>query len=329
MSGLNGRTKLFGGNANPALAAKIAKYLNVELGDAEITKFSDGEIRVEINEHVRGHHTIIIQPTCSPTNDNIMELLVMVDALRRSSVKSITAVIPYYGYSRQDRRPDFTRTPITSRLVADMLQAAGVQHVITADIHSGQQQGFFNIPVTNISASPEIVGDIWRRHAHNPKDLVVVSPDTGGVVRARSVAKQLDNAELAIIDKRRPRANVSEVMHIIGDVQDKRCIVIDDMIDTAGTLCKGAAALKEQGAKFVAAYATHAVFSGSAISNIEDSDLDEVVVTDTIPLPADRRDGNALYVSNKIRVISVAGLIAETIRRIRSKESVSEMYIGH
>lgn len=323
MSGLGERTNLFSGSANPILAQRVAAYLNTSLGKAEITKFSDGEVRVEIHEHVRGHHIFIIQPTCAPTNDHIMELLVMVDAFRRSAVKSITAVIPYYGYSRQDRRPDFTRTPITSRLVADMLETAGVDQVVIVDLHSGQQQGFFHVPVINISASPEIVGDIWRRHAHRPKDLVVVSPDTGGVVRARSVAKQLDNAELAIIDKRRPSANKAEVMHIIGDVEGKRCIVVDDMIDTAGTLCKGAEALKDRGADFVAAYATHAVFSGPALSNIANPAIDEVVVTDTIPthIPTE--------IASKVRVISVAGLLAETLRRLRLKESISEMYVGH
>lgn len=323
MSGLSKRTKIFTGNANPQLAKRIAAYLDAPLGNAEITKFSDGEIRVEINEHVRGHHILLVQPTCAPTNDNIMELLVMVDALRRSAVNTITAVIPYYGYSRQDRRPDFTRTPITSRLVADMLQVAGVDQVVVVDLHSGQQQGFFKIPVINISASPEIVGDIWRHHAYNPKDLVVVSPDTGGVVRARSIAKQLDNANLAIIDKRRPEANRAEVMNIIGDVKGKRCIIVDDMIDTAGTLCKGAAALKEHGAEYVAAYATHAVFSGSAYGNIKNSALDQVVVTDTIPVVISDD------LSSKLRVISIAGLIGESLRRIRSKESVSEMYMGH
>lgn len=323
MSALHGRTKVFSGNANPQLAHKIAHFLGTPLGKVDISQFSDGEVRAEINEHVRGHNIILIQPTCAPTNDNLMELLVMVDAFRRSAVKSITAVIPYYGYSRQDRRPDFTRTPITSRLVASMLETAGVDQVIVVDIHSGQQQGFFNIPVINISASPEIVGDVWRNHAFDPKKLIVVSPDTGGVVRARSVAKQLDNAELAIIDKRRPEANQSEVMHVIGDVEGRRCIIVDDMIDTAGTLCKGAAALKERGADYVAAYATHPVFSGSAYDNILNSEIDEVVVTDTIPLNIPEE------ASHKIRQISVSALVSETIRRIRSKQSISEMYAGH
>lgn len=324
MSGLNGRARLFTGNANPSLAQDIASYLHVNLGDAEVGKFSDGEIRVEINEHVRGYHILIVQPTCAPTNDNLMELLIMADAFRRSSVESITAVIPYYGYSRQDRRPDFTRTPITSRLTADLLETAGINKVVVVDLHSGQQQGFFKGPVINISASPEIVGDIWRHHdVRRDPDIVVVSPDTGGVVRARSIAKQLDNADLAIIDKRRPEANQSVVMNIIGDVEGKKCIIVDDMIDTAGTLCKGAAALKAAGAKYVAAYATHPVFSGFAFDNINASELDEVVVTDTIPLARGKK------IPEKIRVISVAGLVAETLRRINENRSVSEIYMGH
>lgn len=322
MSGLNGRTKLFAGNANRALAQKVARYLNTNLGSADITRFSDGEIRVEINDHIRGSHILLMQPTCAPTNDNLMELLVMVDAFRRCAVKSITAVVPYYGYSRQDRRPDFSRTPITSRLVADMLQVAGIDQIVVVDIHSGQQQGFFNIPVINISASPVIVGDIWKRYGTEINNVIVVSPDTGGVARARSIAKQVNNVDLAIIDKRRPEANKSEVMHVIGDVEGKVCVVIDDMIDTAGTLCKGAYALKEYGANKVIAYATHPVFSGNALDNIANSKLDEVVVTDTIPLP----DGP---IPENVRVISVASIIAETLRRIRSKQSVSEIYVGH
>lgn len=316
--GLLGRTKMFTGNANKQLAQNIARELNVPLGKMDIERFSDGEIRVEINEHVRSHHIMLIQSTCAPTNDNLMELLIMVDAFRRSAVKSITAVIPYYGYSRQDRRPDYTRTPVTSRLVADMIEAAGVDQVIMVDIHSGQQQGFFHIPVVNISASPEIVGDIWRRSDCDPNDTMIVSPDTGGVARARTIAKQVGDAQLAIIDKRRPEANKSEVMNVIGDVQGKCCIVVDDMIDTAGTLCKGAKALKERGAARVVAYATHGVFSGNAYKNIAESDLDEVVVTDTIPITTDLGD--------KIRVVSVSGLIAETLRRIRTKESISAIY---
>lgn len=321
MSGLNGRTRLFSGNANRHLAEHVARYLNIALGNMEVKRFSDGEIRVEIEEHVRGTHAIIIQPTCFPTNDNLMELLIIVDALRRSGTKSITAVVPYYGYSRQDRRPDYSRTPITSRLVADLLETTGVDQLLVIDIHSGQQQGFFRIPVTNISAAPVIVADVWKNHGRDLENIVVVSPDTGGVVRARSVAKQLDNANLVIIDKRRPEAGQAEVMHVIGDVAVKKCIMVDDMIDTAGTLCKGAAALKEHGATYVAAYATHPIFSGRALDNIANSVIDEVVVTDTIPLERE--------IPPNIRVISIAGLLAETIRRIRSKESVSQMYVGH
>lgn len=321
MSGLGKRTKIFTGNANPKLAKKICNYLDCDLGDADIQRFSDGEIRVEINETVRGRDVIIIQPTSAPANDNIMELLIMVDALKRSAAKRITAVIPYYGYSRQDRRPDYTRTPITSRMVADMLQVAGVKQVISTDIHSGQQQGFFKIPFINLSAAPEIVADVWKHHSHN-NDICVVSPDTGGVARARAIAKQLDNAELAIIDKRRPEANVSQVMNVIGDVEGKRCIIIDDMIDTAGTLAKGAAALKERGASYIAAYATHAVLSGVAYDNIENSCIDEVVITDTIMIDEEKIKGT------KIRVLSMAGLIAESLLRIHNRKSVSEIYKG-
>jgi len=309
-------TKIFSGNANIALAKNIAKYSRIPFGKMDVHKFSDGEIRVEINERIRGDDIIVVQPTCAPTNDNLMELLIMIDAFRRSAVNSITAVIPYYGYSRQDRRPDCTRTPITSRLVADMLEAAGVDQVIIVDIHSGQQQGFFRIPFINISASPEIVGDIWKQMKHEG-ETIIVSPDTGGVVRARSIAKQLGDADLAIIDKRRPAANVSEVMNVIGDIKGKNCIIVDDMIDTAGTLCKAAAALKERGALRVTAYATHAIFSGDAYTNIANSELDEVVVTDTIPI---------IDPPSNIRIISVANIIAETITRIQSHVSVSEMY---
>lgn len=312
------QSKIFTGNANPQLAAKIAKLLSMTLGKIEVEHFSDGEIRIEIGEHVRGETVYIVQPTCSPTNNNLMELLIMADAFRRSAVKKIVAVVPYYGYARQDRRPDYTRTPITSRLVADMVQVAGIDQLIVVDIHSGQQQGFFTIPVMNVSATPEIVGDIWRGHGTDKDNIIIVSPDTGGVVRARAIAKQLDDAELAIVDKRRPKANEAQVMNIIGDVSGKTCIVVDDMIDTAGTLCKAAAALKERGATKVVAYATHPVFSGQAFSNIENSELDEVVVTDTIPFDT---------LSSKIRVISVASLIAETISRAQNGKSISEMYI--
>lgn len=315
------QAKVFTGNANPVLAKRVAKKLGISLGKIEVDHFSDGEIRVEIGERVRGETIFIIQPTCSPTNTNLMELLIMVDAFRRSAVKKIIAVIPYYGYSRQDRRPDYTRTPITSRLVADMIQIAGVDQLLTVDIHSGQQQGFFTIPVINMSAAPEICGDIWRNYGYDKSSLVVVSPDTGGVVRARAVAKQLDDADLAIVDKRRPRANESQVMNIIGDVEGKTCVIIDDMIDTAGTLCKAASALKERGARKVVAYATHPVLSGSAYSNIENSELDEVVITDTIPI-------DQFLTSTKIRQISVASLIAETMVRYHNGKSVSEMYIS-
>jgi ribose-phosphate pyrophosphokinase len=313
-------TKIFSGNSNRAFAVGVANSLGLPIGDADVSIFSDGEVRVEINESVRGVDCVVVQSTCAPTNDNLMELLVMIDALRRSAAKSITAVIPYYGYSRQDRRPDFTRTPVTSRLVADMLQTVGVDQVLTVDIHSGQQSGFFTIPIINISASIGFVADMWKSLEGRLEDVVVVSPDTGGVARARSVAKQLDNASLAIIDKRRPEANTAEVMNIIGDVENKVCIVVDDMIDTAGTLCKGAAALRDRGARRIVAYATHAVFSGAAPLNIANSHLDEVVVSDTIPLVGE--------LPHKIRSVSVTGLVAETLYRIRAQKSVSEMYIG-
>lgn len=310
--------KIFTGTANPKLAKDVTNYLHINLGQLETEHFSDGEIRVEIHETIRGDELYFIQPTCSPANDNLMELMIMADAARRSSCGLMTAVIPYYGYARQDRRPDYTRTPITARVVADMLESIGIDRVITVDIHSGQQQGFFHIPVTNITAAPEFIGDIYRNHKMD--DIVVVSPDTGGVVRARHVAKQLDDAELAIIDKRRPKANVAQVMNIIGNVEGKTCIMIDDMIDTAGSLAKGAAALKAAGAKKIVAYATHPVFSGEAYNNIVNSDLDEVVVTDTIPLSAEFKK------APKVRVISIAPLLAETIRRMQGRNSISELY---
>jgi len=310
--------KIFTGTANPKLAKDVTNYLHLDLGQAEIEQFSDGEVRVEIHETIRGHELYFIQPTCAPANDNLMELIIMADAARRSSCSTMTAVIPYFGYARQDRRPDYTRTPITARVVADMIETVGVDRVVTVDIHSGQQQGFFHIPVTNISAAPEIVGDIWRKYKMD--DIIVVSPDTGGVVRARHIAKQLDDADLAIIDKRRPKANVAQVMNIIGNVEGKTCIMIDDMIDTAGSLSKGAAALKAAGATKVVAYATHPVFSGAAYDNIMSSDLDEVVVTDTIPLSAEFKT------APKVRVISIAPLLAETIRRMQSRQSISELY---
>lgn len=315
-----GNSKVFAGNANPALAKAIAKSLRIPLGKVEVDKFSDKEIRIELDETVRMQTVFIVQPTCAPTNDNLMEFLIMADAIRRSAPQKVIGVIPYYGYARQDRRPSYTRTPVTSRLVADMIQVAGVEQLIVVDLHSEQQQGFFTIPVTNISAAPIIVGDIWRNYHKNINDIVIVSPDTGGVARARSIAKQVNDADLVIIDKRRPKANVSEVMNIIGDVSGKECIIVDDMIDTAGTLAKAASALKEHGALSVSAYATHAVFSGAAYDNIENSVLDEVIVTDTIPLSTELK-------SNKIRVISIASLLAETIRRINNGQSVSEIYM--
>jgi ribose-phosphate pyrophosphokinase len=319
MTALN-NAKIFTGNANLKLARDIARSLKTKLGKVEVDKFSDKEIRIEIDEPIRTQTVFIIQPTCSPVNDNLMEFLIMADAVRRSAAEKIIGVIPYYGYARQDRRPSYTRTPVTSRLVADMIQGTGVNQLIIVDLHSEQQLGFFTIPTTNISAAPIIVGDIWRKYHHNIDDIVVVSPDTGGVERARAIAKQLNDADLVIVDKRRPKANVSEVMNVIGDVNGRDCIIIDDLIDTAGTLAKAATALKERGAKSVVAYATHPVFSGNAYSNIENSVLDEVVVTDTIPLSDE-------YKSGKIRVISIASLLAETMRRINNGQSVSEIYM--
>jgi ribose-phosphate pyrophosphokinase len=309
---------LFTGNANPALAHDIARHLKVPMGRASVGRFSDGEINVEIMENIRGRDVFIVQPTCPPANDHLMELLVMVDACRRASAARITAVVPYFGYGRQDRRPRATRAAITARLVADMLVTAGVQRLLTLDLHADQIQGFFDIPVDNVYGSPVLLGDVWRQ-AH--PNLIVVSPDVGGVVRARALAKQLDDADLAIIDKRRPRPNESKVMNIIGEVAGKSCVLIDDMVDTAGTLCLAAQALKDEGAVRVVAYITHAVLSGSAVERIAKSALDELVVTDTIPLtPAARQCG-------RIRQLSVAALLAETIRRIRDEESVSSLYV--
>ena len=322
MHELKARTKIYAGNSNFKLAEEIAEVLSARLSARELGKFSDGETRCELLEHVRDNYIFLIQSTCNPVNDHLFELFFMADAVRRQGTSNIVAVMPYYGYSRQDRKPGFTRTPISSSLVARFLEKAGITHVLTIDIHSEQQLGFFNIPVINISASPELVGDIWRHYAYD-KAMMIVSPDTGGVVRARSVAKQLDDADLAIVDKRRPKANVSEVMNIIGDVKGRKCIMIDDMIDTAGTLCKAAKALVRHGAIYVAAYATHAVFSGNAYQNIVDTpELDEIVVTDTIPLSPDMKN------LGKIRQISVANLLAETMYRLRSRKSVSEIYTG-
>ncbi|MDH5735575.1 MAG: ribose-phosphate diphosphokinase [Gammaproteobacteria bacterium] len=318
MSQANSELMVFSGNANPELAKRIVNHLNIPLGKASVEKFSDGEVFVEIEETVRGRDVYIVQPTCSPTNDNIMELMVMVDALRRASADRVIAVIPYYGYSRQDRRPRSARVPITAKVVADMLASVRVDRVLTVDLHADQIQGFFNIPVDNVYASPILLGDIWRQR-HN--DLLVVSPDVGGVVRARAIAKRLGDADLAIIDKRRPKANVAQVMNIIGEVEGKNCVLVDDLVDTAGTLCKAAAALKEHGAISVSAYCTHPVLSGPAIENITKSNLDELVVTDTIPLSPEAE------ACGRIRQLSIATMLAETIRRIHSDESVSSMYM--
>ncbi len=309
--------KLFTGNANPELAKLIAQRLYSTLGDAEVGRFSDGEISVQINENVRGSDVFIIQSTCAPTNDNLMELVVMVDALRRASAGRITAVIPYFGYARQDRRVRSARVPITAKVVADFLSSVGVDRVLTCDLHAEQIQGFFDVPVDNVFGSPVLLEDMQRRDLDNP---VVVSPDIGGVVRARAVAKLLDDSDLAIIDKRRPRANVSQVMHIIGDVKDRDCIIVDDMIDTGGTLCKAAEALKAQGARRVFAYATHPIFSGDAPKNISESVIDEVIVTDTVPLSA------AMKATGKVTQLTMSGVMAEAIRRVSNEESISAMF---
>jgi ribose-phosphate pyrophosphokinase len=308
---------VFTGNANPKLAADVVKRLNISLGRANVGRFSDGEVSCEILEHVRGHDVFVLQSTCNPTNDNLMELMVMVDALKRASAGRITAAIPYFGYARQDRRTRSARVAITAKVVANMLQTVGVQRVLTVDLHADQIQGFFDIPVDNIYAAPILLGDIWRqRH----EDLLVVSPDVGGVVRARALAKRLES-DLAIIDKRRPKANVSEVMNIIGEVDGRTCVIMDDMVDTAGTLCKAAQALKEHGAKRVLAYCTHPVLSGSAVSRLMGSELDELVVTDTIPLSDDAR------ACERIRQISIAELMAETMLRISNESSVSSLFM--
>ena len=306
------------GNSNPELSQRIARTLNLPIGKAHVGRFSDGEINVEILENIRGREVFIVQSTCPPVNDNLMELLVMADACRRASAASITAVIPYFGYARQDRRPRAARVPITAQLVASQIGAAGINRVLTIDLHADQIQGFFPVPVDNVYASPVLLGDAWKQDREN---IVVVSPDIGGVVRARALAKRLDDAELAIIDKRRPRANVSQIMNIIGDVEGKNCIMIDDMVDTAGTLCKAADFVKNEGAQRVVAYITHPVLSGPAIERINESQLDELVVTDTIPLSA------AGQKSPKIRQLGVAELLAETMRRIALNESVSSLYL--
>ncbi|SDZ28853.1 ribose-phosphate pyrophosphokinase [Lysobacter sp. yr284] len=310
---------VFSGNANRPLAQAVCKELGIRLGKALVGRFSDGEVQVEIEENVRRQEVFVIQPTNAPTAENFMELLVLIDALKRASVASVTAVVPYFGYARQDRRPRSSRVPITAKVAAKMFGAVGADRVLTVDLHADQIQGFFDIPVDNVYASPLLLADIWR--AHGTDNMVVVSPDVGGVVRARAIAKRLDDADLAIIDKRRPRANVATVMNIIGDVAGKTCVLVDDIVDTAGTLCAAAAALKGQGALKVVAYCTHPVLSGAAIDNVMKSQLDELVVTDTIPLTA------AARATGRIRQLSVAELLAETIRRIAFGESVSSLYV--
>ncbi|QHI99437.1 ribose-phosphate diphosphokinase [Xylophilus rhododendri] len=307
---------VFTGNANPGMAGELARHLGIQLGSATVGRFSDGEITVEINQNVRARDVFVVQSTCAPTNDNLMELLMMVDALKRSSADRISAVIPYFGYARQDRRPRSSRVPISAKVVADLLQTAGVDRLLTMDLHADQIQGFFDIPVDNIYASPTLLGDLRQK---NYEDLMVVSPDVGGVVRARALAKQL-NCDLAIIDKRRPKANVSEVMNVIGEIEGRNCVIMDDMIDTAGTLVKAAEVLKERGAKKVYAYCTHPVFSGPAVDRITASALDEVVVTNTIPL------SDAGKNCSKIRQLSIAPLFGETIQRIAKGESVMSLF---
>jgi ribose-phosphate pyrophosphokinase len=309
-------TVLFTGNANPVLAQEIATHLGVELGKAMVGRFSDGEVTVEIQQNVRARDVFVVQPTCTPTNEHLMELLIMVDALKRASARRITAVMPYFGYARQDRRPRSTRVPISAKVVANMLEAIGVERLLTMDLHADQIQGFFDIPVDNIYASPVLLTDVKSK---NYKDVVVISPDIGGVVRARALAKQL-GCDLAIIDKRRAAANVSEVMHVIGEIDGRNCVIMDDMIDTAGTLVKAAEVLKSRGARSVFAYCTHPVFSGPAVERIRKSQIDEVVITNTIPLSAEAKG------CSKIRQLSVAFLFAETIRRISDGESVTSLF---
>jgi ribose-phosphate pyrophosphokinase len=309
---------VFAGNANIKLANDIARELGVPMGKAVVDRFSDGEVAVEIMENIRGRDIYLIQPTCAPTADNFIELLVLVDALKRASASHVTAVIPYFGYARQDRRPRSARVPITAKVAAKMISAVGTDRVITIDLHADQIQGFFDIPVDNVYASPLTLADIWQHQGS--EDLVVVSPDVGGVVRARAIAKRLD-VELAIIDKRRPRANVSKIMNIIGDVEGKNCVMVDDMVDTAGTLCKAADALKKHGAVRVVAYCVHPVLSGPAIDNINNSELDELVVTDTIPLSEEAAN------CSRVRQLSISDLLAETMRRVSNDESVSSLYM--
>jgi ribose-phosphate pyrophosphokinase len=307
---------IFAGNANPQLAAAVAKRLNLRVGNASVGRFSDGEVMIELLENVRGRDCFMVQSTCMPTNDNLMEVVIMIDALKRASAARVTAAIPYFGYARQDRRPRSARVAISSKVVANMLEAVGVDRVLTMDLHADQIQGFFNVPVDNIYAAPILLGDLWK---HGYENLLVVSPDVGGVVRARALAKRLES-DLAIIDKRRPKANVAEVMNIIGDVKGRTCVIMDDMVDTAGTLAKAAQALKSEGAVKVLAYCTHPVLSGGAVERIANSELDEVVVTDSIPLREDARN------CGKIRVLSVVDLLAETILRISNEDSVSSLF---
>jgi len=314
----NGKMMVFTGNANPQLAKDVVARLNLPIGKANVGCFSDGEIAVEIMENVRGKDVFIIQPTCAPTNNNLMELLIMIDAIRRSSAYRITAVIPYFGYARQDRRPRSARVPISARAVADMITTVGANRVLTVDLHADQVQGFFEIPVDNVYGSPVLLTDIWRKKY---LDMIVVSPDVGGVVRARAIAKQLDGADLAIVDKRRLGPNEAKVMNIIGDVQGRTCVLVDDMVDTAGTLCEAANVLKSKGASKVVAYCTHPVLSGAAVSKIGQSCLDELVVTDTIPLAEEAR------ACRRIRQLSIADMLAETMRRVSSEESVSSIYM--
>ena len=307
---------IFAGSANPQLAAAVAKRLNIPLGSASVGRFSDGEVMIELLENVRGRDCFVLQSTCMPTNDNLMEVLIMIDALKRASAARVTAALPYFGYARQDRRPRSARVSISAKVVANMLEAVGVDRVLTMDLHADQIQGFFNVPVDNIYAAPILLGDLWK---HGHEHLLVVSPDVGGVVRARALAKRLES-DLAIIDKRRPKANDSEVMNIIGDVKGRTCVIMDDMVDTAGTLAKAAQALKNEGAIKVLAYCTHPVLSGGAVERIANSALDEVVVTDSIPLRADAKK------CSKIRVLSVVDLLAETILRISNEDSVSSLF---
>jgi ribose-phosphate pyrophosphokinase len=307
---------IFAGNANPQLAAAVAKRLNLRVGNASVGRFSDGEVMIELLENVRGRDCFVLQSTCMPTNDNLMEVVIMIDALKRASAARVTAAIPYFGYARQDRRPRSARVAISSKVVANMLEAVGVDRVLTMDLHADQIQGFFNVPVDNIYAAPILLGDLWK---HGYENLLVVSPDVGGVVRARALAKRLES-DLAIIDKRRPKANVAEVMNIIGDVKGRTCVIMDDMVDTAGTLAKAAQALKSEGAVKVLAYCTHPVLSGGAVERIANSALDEVVVTDSIPLREDAKK------CSKIRVLSVVDLLAETILRISNEDSVSSLF---